>query len=114
LLDALTHQVPPGAITWVSAETQRLYEQVIALVRNTSGRLNFHDALSYGLREESGVRSAECLKCGVRTSECGMTDRLRRTAERSCGWGAHSYMRTLLRSSVQSAECGAAGGPGIV
>jgi predicted nucleic acid-binding protein len=45
LLDTLTHQVPPEAITWLSAETQRLYSQVIALVRNTSGKLNFHDAL---------------------------------------------------------------------
>ena len=52
LLDALTHQVPPEAITWVSAETQRLYDQVIALVRNTSGTLNFYDALiALGCRE---------------------------------------------------------------
>jgi predicted nucleic acid-binding protein len=52
LLDILTHQVPPEAITWVSAETERLYDQVIALVRNTSGKLNFHDALiALGCRE---------------------------------------------------------------
>jgi len=39
-------------ITWISAETQRLYDQVIALVRNTSGSLNFHDAMiALGCRE---------------------------------------------------------------
>ncbi len=39
-------------ITWISAETQRLYDQVIALVRSTSGTLNFHDALiALGCRE---------------------------------------------------------------
>jgi len=52
LLDTLTHQVPPEVITWISAETQRLYDQVIALVRNTSGSLNFHDAMiALGCRE---------------------------------------------------------------
>lgn len=51
-MDPLTHQVPPEAITWLSAETQRLYDQVIALVHNTSGELNFHDALiALGCRE---------------------------------------------------------------
>lgn len=52
LMDALMHQVPVEIITWLSSETQRLYSQVIELVRNTSGRLNFHDALiALGCRE---------------------------------------------------------------
>lgn len=52
LLDSVMHQVPTEVITWLSAETQRLYDQVIALVRNTSGDLNFHDALiALGCRE---------------------------------------------------------------
>lgn len=46
------HQVPMGTITWLSVETRHLYDQVIALVRNTSGDLNFHDALiALGCRE---------------------------------------------------------------
>ena len=45
LLDVLLQQVPATTITWLSAETQRLYDRVIALIRETSGVLNFHDAL---------------------------------------------------------------------
>lgn len=45
LVDALLHQVPTAAIVWFSSATQRLYDQVIELVRSTAGALNFHDAL---------------------------------------------------------------------
>jgi predicted nucleic acid-binding protein len=45
LVDALLHEVPTEIIVWLSSETQRLYGQVIELVRSTSGDLNFHDAL---------------------------------------------------------------------
>lgn len=45
LLDLLEGLAPPERITWVSAMTQRLYLQVIALVREHGGVLNFHDAL---------------------------------------------------------------------
>jgi predicted nucleic acid-binding protein len=56
LVDALMHQVPVGVIVWLSSETQRLYGQVIELVRNTSGDLNFHDALIALGCQELGVR----------------------------------------------------------
>jgi predicted nucleic acid-binding protein len=45
LLDLLESLAPPERITWVSAMTQGLYLQVMALVREHSGVLNFHDAL---------------------------------------------------------------------
>ena len=45
LLEVLLQEVSAAVITWLSAETQRLYGQVIELVRDTSGVLNFHDAL---------------------------------------------------------------------
>ena len=45
LLEVLLQQVPAPVITWLSAETPRLYDRVIELVRETSGVLNFHDAL---------------------------------------------------------------------
>jgi predicted nucleic acid-binding protein len=45
LLDIIEDLAPPERITWVSAMTQRLYPQVIALVREHDGALNFHDAL---------------------------------------------------------------------
>ena len=45
LLDLVAHQIPPSAITWVSRESERLYEQVLSLCRDRGGRLNFNDAL---------------------------------------------------------------------
>jgi predicted nucleic acid-binding protein len=45
LLKSLTRLVPKEVITWISPETQRLFEDVVALMRGTSGELNFHDAL---------------------------------------------------------------------
>jgi len=45
LLDIIEDLAPPERITWVSAMTQRLYPQVIALVREHDGALNFHDAV---------------------------------------------------------------------
>jgi predicted nucleic acid-binding protein len=45
LVDALLRQVPTAALVWFSSATQRLYDQVIELVRSTAGALNFHDAL---------------------------------------------------------------------
>jgi predicted nucleic acid-binding protein len=32
-------------ITWISQEIQRLYPDILALVREHNGELNFHDAL---------------------------------------------------------------------
>jgi len=45
LLDSLIHLVPKEAITWISFQTEQLYDQVVALIRDSSGELNFHDAL---------------------------------------------------------------------
>ena len=45
LLDELMQHVPEETITWVSVEVKRLYPEIVGLVRNTSGALNFHDAL---------------------------------------------------------------------
>jgi len=45
LLDELIQHVPEEIITWISGEIKRLYPEIVGLVRNTSGALNFHDAL---------------------------------------------------------------------
>jgi len=45
LLDQLVRLIPPSDITWVGGEIQRLYHQVVGLVRSSAGELNFHDAL---------------------------------------------------------------------
>ena len=45
LLNIVEGLASPERITWVSGMTQRLYLQVMALVREHGGVLNFHDAL---------------------------------------------------------------------
>ncbi|MFH1927741.1 MAG: type II toxin-antitoxin system VapC family toxin [Chloroflexota bacterium] len=45
LLDQLARLIPASDITWVSGEIQRLYDQVLGLIRSSAGDLNFHDAL---------------------------------------------------------------------
>jgi hypothetical protein len=41
----LTAFAPKQEITWVSKETERLYDDIVKLVEETKGKLNFHDAL---------------------------------------------------------------------
>jgi len=55
LMDTLIQQAPTEVIVWLSSETQRLYDRVLELVRNTSGVLNFHDALIALGCQEFGV-----------------------------------------------------------
>lgn len=45
LLDKLQAQVPEDLVTWITPDTQRYYSRVVALVRQSQGKLNFHDAL---------------------------------------------------------------------
>ena len=45
LLDKVAAQAPIPLITWVSHDTERLYDEIVALVRQSGGTLNFHDAL---------------------------------------------------------------------
>ena len=45
LLDIVEGLAPPERITWVSGMAQRLYPQVMTLVREQDGTLNYHDAL---------------------------------------------------------------------
>ena len=45
LLAHFRDQVPDDLIVWVSAETQRLYAEILKLIQDTAGELNFHDAL---------------------------------------------------------------------
>jgi predicted nucleic acid-binding protein len=45
ILKAVEVVVPVDQITWVSPETPRLYPQIISLVQEHQGHLNFHDAL---------------------------------------------------------------------
>lgn len=45
LLNRLTKLIPGDSITWVSSESEHLYDQVVELVRRSGGELSFHDAL---------------------------------------------------------------------
>jgi len=45
ILDALNAQIPHHVITWTFLDIPRLYPQVLDLMRESSGELNFNDAL---------------------------------------------------------------------
>lgn len=45
LLDQLEQIVPEHNINWISSEIERLYPNIVLLVRKHNGELNFHDAL---------------------------------------------------------------------
>jgi predicted nucleic acid-binding protein len=45
LLQQIKAQFPPGAIAWVLPDMPRLYGDVLNLVEQTQGALNFNDAL---------------------------------------------------------------------
>lgn len=52
LLAKLTSIVPQEFITWISTKTEHLYPEIMTLVRDTDGELNFHDGLiALGSRE---------------------------------------------------------------
>jgi len=45
ILSKLESLLSEQNITWISQETQRLYQNILNLVRQYKGRLNFHDSL---------------------------------------------------------------------
>lgn len=45
VIQRFRHELPGAAITWVLPDTERLYEPILALVEQSNGILNFHDAL---------------------------------------------------------------------
>jgi predicted nucleic acid-binding protein len=52
LVDRLSALAPEANIVWLSANSRRLYAEVVALMRLSSGRLNFNDCLiALGCRE---------------------------------------------------------------
>jgi predicted nucleic acid-binding protein len=55
LLDELLRQVPEDIVTWISADTQRLFGRIVELVRQSRGALNFHDALIALSCQEPGI-----------------------------------------------------------
>jgi len=55
LLEQLSRLIPVEDITWASGEIRRLYPEILKLVRSSSGRLNFHDALIALLCQEQRV-----------------------------------------------------------
>ena len=55
LLNQLESLIPVSDITWASEDISRLYPEIISLVRASSGKLNFHDALIALVCREQGV-----------------------------------------------------------
>jgi predicted nucleic acid-binding protein len=55
LLDRLEAQVVSGDITWILPDVPNLYTDVLALIRSSSGELNFNDALIALACRERGI-----------------------------------------------------------
>jgi predicted nucleic acid-binding protein len=49
--------IPTGSISWVLPDVPRLYPQIIALIRSSSGALNFNDALIALACRERGIEA---------------------------------------------------------
>jgi predicted nucleic acid-binding protein len=45
LLNELMEQVPEDQVTWLSRKIEHWYRDIIGLVQQSAGKLNFHDAL---------------------------------------------------------------------
>jgi predicted nucleic acid-binding protein len=56
LFATLISSVPRQAITWISTQTECLYAEIMAMVRDTDGDLNFHDALIALAAREADIR----------------------------------------------------------
>jgi len=56
LLHDLRQQVPDTHVIWASLETRRLYVEIVDLVEQTQGTLNFHDALIALLCREWNIK----------------------------------------------------------
>jgi predicted nucleic acid-binding protein len=54
-LVALRSRVDRSAITWVAPDVERLYDDILALVSETKGRINFNDALVVLLQREGRI-----------------------------------------------------------
>ena len=48
--------MPSENITWILHDVQRLYFRIIEQIRQSSGMLNFHDALLVLFAQETGIR----------------------------------------------------------
>ena len=55
LLHSILQMITPEKITWVSSEIHNLYEDVVDLIRESGGKLNFHDALIALFCRASGI-----------------------------------------------------------
>ncbi|MBU0702485.1 MAG: type II toxin-antitoxin system VapC family toxin [Chloroflexi bacterium] len=55
LLDRLNAHVPSSTITWILPDVPHLYPEVLALIRSSSGALNFNDALIALACRERGI-----------------------------------------------------------
>jgi len=56
MMDEISARIPTNNIVWTSPQWPRLYADILALVRQTYGVLNFNDALIALLCQESGIQ----------------------------------------------------------
>lgn len=55
LIESLLTEAPLEHVTWISESTRCLFNDVVSLVRETGGTLNFHDALMALVCRELGI-----------------------------------------------------------
>jgi len=55
VLAELRQRIDPAAITWVGAEVERAYQDILDLVSSTEGRLNFNDAFVAILQRQGHI-----------------------------------------------------------
>lgn len=56
LLHDLERFVPEEKITWISQQTHSLFQEILALIKNSKGKLNFHDCLIALVLRNSGIK----------------------------------------------------------
>ncbi len=56
LLDNLEKQAPADVISWLSSENRRLHQDIVKLVRESKGVLNYHDSMMALFCRENEIR----------------------------------------------------------
>ncbi len=64
LADRLLEAVPPEAVTWLYPHVPRWFGRCVAMMRETAGVLNFHDAMLGVAADELGYRAVVSFDSG--------------------------------------------------
>jgi predicted nucleic acid-binding protein len=54
-LQKIERAIPAESISWIYPEARRLYPDILAVIKEHEGKLNFHDALIVLAAKEMGI-----------------------------------------------------------